>query len=418
MKIRFLLKRRGGRGATHPIYLALYDHEFTELIYTGNRCTIKDWSKEDRLPKNHSGEIYTSINTVKLKVEKVMKRMQADDLVVTPFQLKQEYEKFEKSKKDIQHSSDKKEKESLTSITGLIKKWIDTSMTEYQPSTRKTVTISINQFKDYLKVSGQLRLEKKDLTADIIHDYAINFLQEKRKLSDSTHAKRMKHLRLFLKYAGIDKSVIDGMKIRTVAPSERNIISLDEAELERLEAVDVSHSKEMQQAKDMFLLGCYTGLRISDLKRIVNHVEGDRIKMTLQKNRKEVSIPILKTTRAILDRYNNQAPKISEGQVNESIKLVCEKAGIKKDTPHKTKRKGMLIEKRYPKHKLITSHVAGKTFISLAPDRWGFTPADVAAVVGKDIKTILGYYMRPDQESAIKKMIESESRAQMKISER
>ncbi len=416
MKIRFLLKKRGGRGATHPIYLALYDHEFTEIIYTGYRCTVKEWSKEDRLPKDHSSEIYTAVNTVKLKVEKVMKKMQADDLVVTPFQLKQEFEKVEKLKMDIQHSSDKKEKESLTSITGLIKKWIDTSMTEYQPSTRKTVTISINQFKEYLKVSGKLRLEKKDLTPDIIHDYAIEFLQKKRKLSDSTHAKRMKHLRLFLKFAGVDTSVIDGMKIRTVAPSERNIISLTQAELERLETVDVSYSKEMQQAKDMFLLGCYTGLRISDLKRIVNHVEGDRINMTLQKNRKQVSILILKTTRAILDRYNNQAPKISEQQVNESIKLVCEKADIKDKVMFKTKRNGMLIEEKFSKHELITSHVAGKTFISLAPDRWGFTPADVAGFVGKDIKTILGYYMRPDQEAAIKKMIESESRAQMKVS--
>jgi integrase len=416
MKIRFLLKRRGGRGALHPVYLALYGHDTTELIYTGQRISLKEWSKPEREPIDHSGEVCTAINDVKRNVEKVMKRMQFDELVITPFQLKQEYERQQKQKYSSQQADDQKEKNSLTSVTGLIKKWVDTALTEYLPSTRKTVIISINQFKEYLKVSGQLRLEKKDLTPEVIQDYAIEFLQKKRKLSDSTHSKRMKHLRLFLKWAKIDAEVIREMKIRTVAPSERNIISLTQGELESLEAIDVSYSEEMQKARDMFLLGCYTGLRVSDLKRInQNRIDNDRINLTLQKNRKEVSIPILKPTRTILQRYGMQAPKIAEQQVNESIKLVCEKAGIDKPTMFKVKKNGLLIEKTYPKHELITTHVAGKTFISLAPDRWGFTTADVAAFVGKDIKTILGYYMRPDQESAINKMIERENRNLMAV---
>jgi integrase len=415
MKIRFLLKKRGKQGATNPIYLALYDHETTELIYTKQRVTLGEWSKAERLPMKHESQVYTDIHDVKKAVEKVMKRMQNDDEVITPFRLKQEYLKTQKEKYKNQKEADKKEKISLTSVTGLIKKWIDTSLTEYLPSTRKTLTISINQFKEFLKVSGQAKLEKKDLTADVIQDYAL-YLQDKRKLSDSTHAKRMKHLRLFMRWAKIDKESITAIKVRNVAPDERNIIALTEAELQSLEAVDVSFSKEMQSAKDMFLLGCYTGLRVSDLKRIVNHVEGSFINMTLQKNRKKVSIPILPRTRAILDKYKNQAPKISEQQVNESIKLVCDKAGINKPTNFKSKKKGLLIEKVYQKHELITTHVAGKTFITLAPDRYGFTPADVAAFVGKDIKTVLSYYMRPDQESAIKKMIDSSEKPKMVVS--
>lgn len=417
MKIRFLLKKRGGRGAMHPIYLALYDRDTTELIYTGHRCKVADWSSADRLPKDHTSEAYTAISDVKKAVESVVKRMQLEDRIITPFQLKQEFEKSEKQKYDNQHNADRKEKNSITSISSLIKKWIDTALIEYLPSTRKTVIISINQFKEYLKVSGQLKLEKKDITPDLIQDYAIEYLQKKRKLSDSTHAKRMKHLRLFLKWAKIDTEVIKEMKIRTVKPSERNIISLTESELKSLEDIDVTQSAEMQKAKDMFLLGCYTGLRVSDLKRInKNRIDNGRLTITLQKNRKDVSIPILKQTKVILQRYGMQAPKIAEQQVNESIKVVCEKAGINKSIMFKSKRNGLLIEKTFPKHELITTHVAGKTFISLAPDRYGFTPADVAAFVGKDIKTILGYYMRPDQESAIKKMIESDSRAQMKVS--
>ena len=41
----------------------------------------------------------------------------------------------------------------------------------------------------------------------------------------------------------------------------------------------------------------------------------------------------------------------------------------------------------------------------------------LAAIVGKDIKTILGYYLKPDLELAKQKMIEADNRASMRIAE-
>ncbi len=416
MKIRFLLKKRGGKGAMHPIYLALYSEDQTELIYSGYRIRLKEWSKEERFPIDHTSETSTNLSDLKTEVEKVMRKMKADEKAITPFQLKKEYERIQYSKNKKQKDTDQKEKVNLTTVSSLIDKWIKTGMTEYLPSTKRTVTISINQFKEYLKVSGQLKLEKKDLDSELIQDYAIEYLQKKRKLADSTHSKRMKHLRLFLKWAKIDTSTISEMKIRTVKPSERNIIALSAQELEKLEKVDVSHNKDYQRSKDMFLLGCYTGLRVSDIKRINRHrIENNEINITLQKNRTEVSIPILPHIEAILKRYDYSAPKISEQQVNKNIKDVCEIAGITKSIFKKEKKNGVLIESLHAKHRLITTHVAGKTFISLAPDKWGFTPADVAAFVGKDIKTVLGYYLKPDQDSAKQKMLAADKRSKMKI---
>ncbi|MFN7490840.1 MAG: tyrosine-type recombinase/integrase, partial [Chryseotalea sp.] len=406
MKLRFLLKRKGGKGATHPIYLAIYSEDQTELIYTGYRIKLKDWSLAERAPVNSNSIVSIDIHRMKDEVDKLKSKMLLDGKIITPFQLKQEYLKQTESKNQNQQKTDKEEKLNNATVSSLIEKWIKTGMSEYLPSTKRTVLISINQFKEYLKFSGQLKLEKKDLNSDLIREYAIDYLQKKRKLADSTHSKRMKHLRLFLKWAKIDVSVISEMKIRTIKPSERNIITLSIQELEKLEKLDVSDNKDYQRSKDMFLLGCYTGWRISDLKRINKHrIENNEINITLQKNRKQVSCPILSETEEILKRYDYSAPKISEQQVNKFIKIVCEKAGIDKPVFLKQKRNGVLIESLYPKHKLITTHVAGKTFISLAPDKWGFTPSDVAAFVGKDIKTILGYYLKPDQDNAKQKML-------------
>lgn len=67
------------------------------------------------------------------------------------------------------------------------------------------------------------------------------------------------------------------------------------------------------------------------------------------------------------------------------------------------------------KHELITIHTAIKTFISMAGPRWGLRAEEIAAIVGKDVKTILGYYMKPDIKGAKQKMLAAENREKMKV---
>lgn len=412
MKIRYLLKRKPS--GVNPIYVALYDSNDTQLISTGQACMLKQWDKESRMPKDHDSELFQECERVRNAILRLKRKMDADELPVTPTTLKDAYEENLAQMKSEQHAQDVKSKVGKLAVSSLIDKFIETGMDNYQPGTKRVLITSIRMFQEWIKTNYP-RLGQKELDNEIIIEYA-RYLQEKRKLRDSTHGKKMKHLRWFLKFIKYEPGQIKDVKIRTVKPSERNIIHLTLDELHKLEKVDVSHSVEQQKAKDMFLLGCYTGLRVSDLKRISPHrIKNDEIHMTLQKNRTQVSIPILSETRAILQRYNESAPKISEQQVNESIKDVCQKAEIDTKVFFKTKKAGQLIEKLHPKHELITSHVAGKTFISLAGQRWGLSPVDIAAIVGKDVKTILGYYLKPDLEEAKRKMLEAERRSLMKV---
>ena len=418
MKIKYLLKKKGN--TPYPIYIALYDKDQTEIIATGGqRCSKDDWNKKEHMPKDQDGEVFYAIEKVKKAVQKVKQLMEATDQPVTPFTLKQAYLQGLKQKEEKQHHQDKKEKINLTSISSLVDKWTKTGLDNYKPLTQKAIKHSLKGFKEYLKNSGQPNLERKELNADIITAYA-RHLQVKKKYKDSTHGRFMKHLRWFLKFIKYDNSPISEIKVRSVKPTQRNIIHLTSSELTKLELVDVSFSSELQKAKDMFLLGCYTGLRISDLKRISRHrLENGSIELTLTKNSTKVSIPLLAQTNAILQRYDSSAPKISEQKVNEAIKKVCAKAEIDAPTFFKSVKGGVLIEKLHPKHELITTHCAGKTFISLAGKRWNLTPVNIAAIVGKDVKTVLGYYMKPDLEEAKQRMIEgieAENRAQMKVS--
>lgn len=397
MKLRYYLKRRGN--GPHPIYVALYKGTSTELIYTGQRIKHTDWSEKDRAPKNHNGETYKAIEKVKTAVKKVIAKLELDDKIVTPFSVKVHYMEELSLKNQQQQQVEKKARVEMITVCKLADRWTADELFRFRPSSQRAVKESINAFTTYLKSVGYATLERKALTQTIISGYE-RYLLEKKKLADNTHGKRMKHLRWFLKWLDFDVSKI---KLRS---SKKPIISLTLEELKKLEAVDVSFSVEYQKAKDMFLLGCYTGLRISDLKRLNStNTKDGFIKLKLQKNDKDVKIPIIRAADAILSKYDYRSPKISSQAVNESIKHVCAKAEINDKVVIDYTRGGQRLSKTKPKHKLITSHIAGKTFITLAPKLWGLSPAEIAAIVGKDVKTLINNYFGDQGEEARIKMI-------------
>lgn len=411
MKLRYLLKRRGPKGGTHPIYLALYQGDITEIIYTGERITLKEWSVKDRSPKDHSGDTFKAIERVKAAVQQAIRRLEADEKPVTPYTVKEAYTSHQKSKHTNQAQADKKAKADLITVTKLANRWLENELFRYRKSSQRSITESINAFTRYLKLAGLATLERKGLTQEIISGYD-RYLLEKKKLSDNTHGKRMKQLRWFLKTLDFD---VDKIKIRS---SKKTIVSLTLEELTKLENVDASGRVEHQKAKDLFLLGCYTGLRVSDLKRL-NHTNtrNGLITLKLLKNNKDVKIPIIADCERILARYDYRAPKLSEQALNECIKEVCKAAGITERISIDSTKGGQRISKMVPKHQVITSHIAGKTFITLAPKKWGLTPAEIAAIVGKDLKTLIGSYFNEQGDEARKKIIQMESRNTMAVNE-
>ena len=316
MKTRYLLKKRGSaKGATHPIYIALYEGDQTEIIYTGQRITKAGWSKSNNEPIDQGGDIYKEIERVKKSVATAKLRLEADEKPITPFTVKQSYEALMKEKNETQLHKDKKDKEGLKTISSLAKHWKENNLFQFAKATQAAVSQSIDQFTDYLTKVGLAGLERKDLNEDIINGYS-RFLQDVKKLADSTHGKRIKHLRWFLKYLKYD---VQGIKIRS---GKTKIIALTLDELNKLEAVDVSYDPALQKAKDMYLLGCYTGQRISDIRKFnATNTAAGFINLTTKKSggKIEVKIPIVKETREILNRYENHSPKINATEVNKHI---------------------------------------------------------------------------------------------------
>ena len=401
-----MIKRRNSDTDLYYLFVAIYSTDDTQLIATGKSFTKSHWDERRGEPK---GEYLADATRIKSEVMKVIARMEALDLDVTPHTVKLEYSRAQNDRLSEVRERDRERRKSKKAISTVANQWISDHLFGYKKSTRKTITESINQFLAFLNDEGLAGIERGDLTQEVITDYE-RYLQEVKGLSNSTHGKRMKHLRKFLRFIRFDTSAI---KLRTF---KREIVSLTLDELAALEGVETTIDEE-QRAKDMFLLGCYTGQRISDLRKITpESIRGGELFIRQQKTGKEVSFPILPEVEAILKRHNGGAPRIIEQHLNRSIKEVARNAGISGAIHWTTNQRGHDVKKKVAKHLLITSHVAGKTFISTtAPERYKLTPAETAAVCGKNLKTLLSHYYNLPQQEAKTKMIEVARLAQMQV---
>lgn len=408
MKIRYLLKKKG-KPASFQIYVALYDRDTTELISTSERIEKKtDWSKPDNQPKDQQSDLSLRIEKVKAKVLKCMKLLEAQDQPVTPFTVKEAYNKSKSETADSQRDKDRKAKEGNKTVTALVDYWLENEIFGYKPLTKRIVKSSLTCFREFItKKYGAI--ERKDLTPEIIKRYE-RYLQETKKLSNSSHGRFMKHLRWFLKSINYD---VSGIKLRT---HRKTIIALDLDELTLLEAVDVSANTEYQRAKDMFLLGCYTGQRISDLKRInPAMIVNNELHLRQQKTQNDVEIPLVKSALEILTRYEFKAPKILEKDLNKCIKLICKDAGINKVIETTKNVAGLNLTSQDPKYMHVQQHMSIKVFVSLAFQKWGLSPAEISVIVGKDLRTLLSHYLALPREEAKRKMLEAD-KAQMTVS--
>ncbi|MBX2955432.1 MAG: hypothetical protein KF846_04720 [Cyclobacteriaceae bacterium] len=400
MKYGLLFKKKNKKDAEGRVYVAVYFKEQVELVSTG--CTIQeqDWDKSRQRLKSreHLQKVQKIINNIQHRLEEVEYNLirESQGRPVTAVMLKSRYkENFEKQLEQ-QLVADKKVKAGQRSLIYLTNQWLDTEISRFQKSTQKGIQSSIGHFVYYLQKSGQASATLNDLQPGLITGFERYLMGLQ--LASSSVGKTLKECRWFFKSLGYD---VSGIKLPN---SAKDIVVLTANELRLLETVDLE-STELQKARDAFLLLCYLGMRVSDLKRVNSgFIVDGKIVLRQQKTGRELIVPIIPQAAEILHRYGNRCPKISEQKINEAIKIACQKAGINQPVNVRLNKGGQYFDVTKPKHKLISTHTGGKTFISVVAPGFGLNVQEISAITGKSIKTLLGHYMKPSLESAIEKM--------------
>ena len=143
---------------------------------------------------------------------------------------------------------------------------------------------------------------------------------------------------------------------------------LNETEINAVYDFDFSTSTRLDNARDLFIIGLRTGLRISDFLRLKDiNLNRGFIEIETAKTGEPVIIPLHNQIQAILNKRNGALPyTISDQKFNEYIKEICQKVGINELTDGakmnpETKRKETGL---YPKYELISSHTCRRSFAS------------------------------------------------------
>jgi len=190
-------------------------------------------------------------------------------------------------------------------------------------------------------------------------------------LSKNTIGTRIKILKTFLSEAnsrGI-KVPNDYTKKSFRKPNEETFsIYLNESELMQI------YNKSglppyLERVRDLFLIGCYTGLRFSDLTQLKkeNISTDNTINITTQKTNQKVVVPIHPVVREIFEKYDYKLPNLPTNQkFNEYLKKVAELAKIKELVNIEKNIGGFIVSETTEKYNLVTSHTARRSFATNA----------------------------------------------------
>ena len=113
---------------------------------------------------------------------------------------------------------------------------------------------------------------------------------------------------------------------------EVDMIYLGNDELQALFDLNLTSDTRLDRVRDLFLIGCYTGLRFSDYSELrpLNITFGGRIlNVTTQKTGARVAIPLNPNLLTILDKYDGVPPRtMSNQKFNEYLKELGQRAGL------------------------------------------------------------------------------------------
>lgn len=242
-------------------------------------------------------------------------------------------------------------------------------------------------------------------------DFYISFndyLTGKQKQSLNTIGKHIKVIKSILNEAterGINKNLSYKSKKFLSVSEEAETIYLAQWELQQIADLDLIDNPKLDVIRDLFLIGCNTGLRFSDLSTLnPKQIKDNMITITQIKTGKPVVIPVHDMVTKILNKYNGNLPSTRSNQkTNEYIKDVCKMtAALKAIVSVSFTKGGKHVTETLAKWQFVSTHTARRSFAT--NEYLAGTPSlTIMAITGHATEKSFLKYIRvtPDQHAKI-----------------
>lgn len=361
-RAKFILKEPKAKEET-LVYM-LYNYQYKRFKYsTGEKINPKFWNPESQRAKETKKfpeypEFNTRLDKLESGIKTAFRKLLNDGIQPNNINLKEELEAS---------LSDNILQAKRTTLLKFIEDYIEESKVHKKEGTVKVYTTTFNYLKKY---SNSLNKEIDFHTVNLeFYNQYIAYLSVENKLAANTVGKHIKTLKSFLNEAtdrGYNTNLeFKKRKFKTLREESDSIyLTLDE--LANFEKLDLSASPRLEKVRDLFLIGCFTGLRFSDFTQIQPEniiIDKSLIQVRTQKTGERVSIPLHKTVKSILSKYDNRLPKAYTNQVmNKYLKEVASLSGLKEPVETSITRGGKVEKSITKKFDLVSTHTARRSF--------------------------------------------------------
>ena len=389
MNVKFNLLRK--KSTTYILLSITYDGKRLQTSIN-EKINEKHWHKKKQRLKRSCSDAF-NVNSY---LEKI-------DTTAKDIYYKFKMDGFSPTTKQFKESIFNKLNGVNTTLTfyDFVEAFIKRSENTKKPATIKEYIYTINDLKVFEK-QNRRRIEWDTLDMQFYDEYMDYQLNIKGN-SHNLFGKRIKTLKTFLNDATIRGNNIHlmykGFKV-TVKDSDN--IYLTEDEIKRMYKLDLSDNEKLEEVRDLFVVGCRTGLRYSDLVTIrKENISKEGIKFKVEKTEAILNTVIIEETQEILEKYNYELPRMSSTIFNKYIKEVGELAGINEITHKDTYKAGKPISIRLEKYKRISSHTARRSFATNMHKR-GYPNYYIMKITDHKKESDFLNYIKVTNEEAVK----------------
>ncbi len=364
--ITFVLKKQKketdekGKEGKALIFLVFYYKDLRIVISTGEKIFPKYWnSEEHRARAKNDFPEYRSINqTLENHARNVMSVVRSHierNTAIIPGQLKNEMTEI------VRPGIEKPAKADFF-------KAIDEFIKASNKAKGTIVSYEINKnflFEFSKTLKRPITFESIDLD---FYDTYVKWMTDTKKYAPNTIGNRIKTLKVFMSYfleRGYTTNQSHLHKKFRKLHEDIESIYLTEKELLDLYNHDFSGNLKYDRVRDTFIIGCYTGLRFSDLSQLTAEMitPDDTIKIKTIKTGEVVIIPLHWMVKKILLKYDYQLPRvISNQKMNEYLKKIANEVKLNTVVSYGKTQGTLKATGERKKSEMISTHTARRSF--------------------------------------------------------
>lgn len=365
---KFVLKEPNSNNKT-LVYM-FYNYNNQRLKYsTGEKIYPKFWNFIKQRAKETAKypeypEFNQRLKNIETAVNNSYRRLLNDNIQITPSLLKKELN----NELDQERLTAKQ-----TDLLDWLKSEIEILKLDKKAGTIKTYNTLLKHLTEFSTVK-KYKLTFESITLEFYEQFKDYLINDKKLLTNS-FGKQIRTLKALLNLA-FEKGINTNLTFKNrlfKAPSETvDHIYLTLDELDAIYNKDLGVKMYLDRVRDLFLIGCHTGLRFSDFsflkqENLEETKSGWVFNVKTNKTNERVVIPVKPVVKAIWDKYEGTLPRaISNQKMNEYLKELGELAGITKKVIIKKTSGKEVRERVCPKYKLISTHTARRSFATNA----------------------------------------------------